>query len=110
MKVGWVIPVLLGAFVLSSPGTASAVGTSNGGPNNRHGETEIEIHAASAQCVTLERQFDREARQASISADEMADARALRNQGSRLCAIGNPGEGIAKLDSALDKLNVNPRS
>ena len=115
MKVGWVIPVLFGAFVLSSPGTAGAVVSASSNavvhPSGNHSEKAVSLSAApNERCVYLEQQFDKAIKKTRNGSAQMVDAQALRDEGANLCAGGNPRRGIADLEAALHELSVNPRS
>jgi hypothetical protein len=107
MKAGWIIPVLMGTFVLSSPGMAASVSTSHSATLSNHGETESRIEMMS-RCTSLEGQLAEAIEQNSKASDQVADAEALRSQGASLC--DKPQDGIVKLKSALRELGVTPRS
>jgi hypothetical protein len=105
MKVGWIIiPVLFGAFVLSSPGTAGAV-------VGKHAEKKDSMAASvNERCTYLEQQFDKAIKKTPNGSAQMVDAQALRDEGANLCAGDNPQRGIADLEAALHELSANPRS
>jgi hypothetical protein len=60
-----------------------------------------------AQCTALEKQFDQVIGQHSTAAKYNA-AKALRADAGKLCASGNPADGVKKLDEAFRDIGVKP--
>jgi len=60
-----------------------------------------------ARCTALEKQFDQVIGQHSTAAKYSA-AKQLRADAGKLCATGKPGEGVKKLDQALQDIGVKP--
>ncbi|MGH8243920.1 MAG: hypothetical protein ACRETY_11295 [Steroidobacteraceae bacterium] len=58
---------------------------------------------ASADCASLQSQFDQAA--AAATAEQMSAAQAARDEGEKLCAEGKTEEGAAKLQEAISAIS-----
>lgn len=104
MKSHALIPVLLGAAFFAAPVTAAMAG------EPFHDQPSGAVVAwQNEQCNSLQKQLD-SAIKANMGAAKVNQARAMRAAGEKLCAEGNHKGGIAKLESALNDLGVNPQT
>ncbi len=62
---------------------------------------------ATADCASLQSQFDHAA--ATASSEQLDAAKSARDEGERLCAEGNTAEGTAKLQEAIDSISQSPQ-
>lgn len=87
-----ILPVVLGAVVLSAPAYAQNA-------------------SDAAKCTTLIKQFDEGINPFHIGDnDTNQKARALRAEGGQLCGSGKPAEGAAKIREALQVWGVTPHA
>ncbi len=57
---------------------------------------------ATADCASLQSQYDQAA--ASASAEQLSQAKAARDEGEKLCSEGKTAEGAAKLKEAISQI------
>jgi len=57
---------------------------------------------ASADCASLQAQFDQAA--AAATAEQLSQAKAARDEGEKLCSEGKTAEGAAKLQEAISQI------
>ena len=62
---------------------------------------------ASAECASLQAQFDQQA--STASSDQVRAAKGARNKGEKLCSQGKTEKGVAKLQEAISALSQPPR-
>jgi hypothetical protein len=63
---------------------------------------------ASADCASLQAQFDQVA--ATASAEQMSAAQVARDEGEKLCAEGKTEEGAAKLQEAISVISQSSQA
>lgn len=130
MKRFHAIPVLAATFALVSGAAFAGSQIERTGPAlypdgpfamNAAGALSSGTHSAKAdasrvmttskdpevRCSALQSQFDHEIDQ-HATAPKAAAAKALRREGTELCASGEPDNGIRKLEQALRDINVVP--
>ncbi len=61
-----------------------------------------EAPQASADCASLQAQFDQAA--ATATAEQLSTAKAARDEGEKLCSEGKTAEGAAKLQEAISQI------
>ena len=63
-----------------------------------------ETQGSTEDCATLQAQFDQVS--ASASAEQMSQAKVVRDEGAKLCAEGKTAEGAAKLKEAISHVSA----
>ncbi len=58
---------------------------------------------ASTDCAALQAQYDQHA--AAATAEQLSQAKAMRDEGEKLCAEGKATEGAAKLKDAISQIS-----
>jgi hypothetical protein len=59
---------------------------------------------ATADCASLQAQYDQAA--ATASAEQLSQAKAARDEGEKLCSEGKAAEGAAKLKEAISQISA----
>jgi len=59
---------------------------------------------ATADCASLQSQYDQAA--ATASAEQLSQAKAARDEGEKLCSEGKTDEGAAKLKEAISAISA----
>ena len=59
---------------------------------------------ATADCASLQAQYDQAA--ATVSAEQLSQAKAARDEGQKLCSEGKTAEGAAKLKEAISQISA----
>jgi len=106
MNTRMIVPAILSVIMLGAPVLAQTTSPSSE-QSQRHDERvkkPVSMTLAE-QCTSLEKQLD-DAIKTNEKAPKVNDAKAMRTEGGGLCAAGRHSEGIAKLEKALDDLNV----
>jgi hypothetical protein len=67
-----------------------------------------EAPQAASDCASLQAQYDQHA--AAATAEQLGQAKAMRDEGERLCAEGKTAEGAAKLQDAISQISQQPSS
>ena len=92
MKLHLVLPVVLGAVVLSAPAFAQSA-------------------TDAAKCKTLEEQFDKGINPFHVETnDQNTQARNMRTDGGKLCDSGKATEGTTEIRNALQMWGVTPHA
>jgi hypothetical protein len=67
-------------------------------------ETQPVAPEATADCASLQAQYDQAA--ATASAEQLSQAKAARDEGEKLCSEGKTAEGAAKLKEAISQISA----
>ena len=59
---------------------------------------------ATQDCATLVKQYDQAA--AAATSEQLSQAKAVRDEGAKLCAEGKSAEGAAKLKEAISQISA----
>ena len=104
MKTRMIVPLILGAAMLSGPVLAAGSTT---GPTKTMKHTTAKM-TPEQRCTALQSQFDT-AIKTHASAPKADQAKSMRAEGGTLCADGKHAKGIAKLHQALKDIGVKSK-
>jgi hypothetical protein len=106
MMIRHIIPVLASVVLISGAAMATTRGDPREGKSHR-----MQIAATTSmaeKCTALERQADTALKEHG-SAKNLADAKKMRDEGSKLCASDKKADGVKKFEQALRDLGVKPQ-
>lgn len=100
MNTRMIVPALLGAVMISLPAVAA-----DSALQKKEDAKEIASMTQAEQCARFKVKFD-EALESRQNAAKAGQARAMRDEGGKLCDAGRYADGISKLQGALGELGV----